>query len=266
MSSLEQDELGTLEMALITKIDKLLNKLSTRFYMPLMPGAVKDSALLKELSFRALGYSQQRILLSSVPEVAAISYESKSDLEKVDWETFRKDGCVKFVNTTLLDNIPSFDGTELVKQRSLQNKTSRTKSYFQNILTAEKPVENYGWFFDLAFDQQLTSALEKIAGKLYFCGGGVYLSTPPETAELEGSQKWHFDRFSKSHIKVFVNLTDVFEENGPTAFLGARRRAALGGMLTKVAYLLSKRRQAQAKLGVKSGMVIRNHQVFKQPR
>ena len=72
MSSLEQDELGTLEMALITKIDKLLNKL-TRFYMPLMPGAVKDSALLKELSFRALGYSQQRILLSSVPEVAAIS-------------------------------------------------------------------------------------------------------------------------------------------------------------------------------------------------
>ena len=47
MSSLEQDELGTLEMALITKIDKLLNKLSTRFYMPLMPGAVKDSALLR---------------------------------------------------------------------------------------------------------------------------------------------------------------------------------------------------------------------------
>ena len=258
-------------MSLIRLLDKSLNYLSVRLYAPMLPGLIKDSSFLITASINAIDGNTDSSKTSKKRHDTHLTSSSASNQIDTNFtlqneqELLEKD-VIKINLPTILNELPDFDETYDKLLTSKENDTNRTKSYFRNILTSANPVDDYPWFYKLAFTSGISEKLEKIYGKLYFCGGGVYLSTPSPSEALEGSQKWHIDRFSKKHIKVFVNLSDVSHANGPTAFInGKTTKSLLADTFTSFLTLVSKnKKKKQSLLGLKGGIIVRSAENFKK--
>lgn len=94
---------------------------------------------------------------------------------------------------------------------------AKGKSYLVNILTYED-LDAYPAIWDFVLNRQLLGTLSDYYGFLpELCSIALMLSPANDTKK--GSQEAHFDLRDSKHIKVFVPVHDIGEENGPFEFI-----------------------------------------------
>ncbi|WP_413683874.1 hypothetical protein [Prochlorococcus sp. MIT 1011] len=105
----------------------------------------------------------------------------------------------------------------------------RSKPYFYNFLNDKLGSEYYQKFLNIGSNSLLRDDLESVFGKLCFIGGGIYRSPGNSVNDNfpKGSQLWHIDRYSLKTIKVFINLSEITEEMGPTRVIASNHSIKL---------------------------------------
>ncbi len=217
---------------IVINTDKLLNYISVRFYMPFLPGYIKDL-----FSFTSEFKNKRE---SSKETNQNLNFLSNYTLEEKEYyETIfskKNDLKVNGVSKGYLKNLKKIIPKDIFSVNSdFKSDTKKSKEYFYNTLGLDKSITDYQWFFGIAFDEKLNKYLEKSFGNLFFCGGGVYLSKPVKNKSLSGSQKWHIDRFSNTHVKVFINLSKIESDQGPTIILSKKNtQKIIGNIFTLI--------------------------------
>jgi hypothetical protein len=104
-------------------------------------------------------------------------------------------------------------GHEFLQRSDLK----KGKNYLINILDYEE-LDEFPPIWDFLFNAQLLSTLSNYYGFLpELCSIALMLSPTNDTTK--GSQEAHFDLRDSKHIKVFVPVFDIGEDNGPFEFL-----------------------------------------------
>jgi len=96
-------------------------------------------------------------------------------------------------------------------------KSEKGKSYLVNILSFED-LDSNPEIMDFVLNPELLGTLSGYYGFLpELCSIALMLSPANDT--VKGSQEAHFDLRDSKHIKVFVPVEDINEDNGPFEFL-----------------------------------------------
>ena len=185
-------------------VDKVFNQLSLKLFDPFLIGKVKDSLAKLYLLISKKKY-QEKINKTS---------KDKYIIEIDNYQNFLKNNVI---NLNCL-NISNLFLPYIEKYKSI-NYEEPKKSYFYNILRNDIDNYFYNLFLEIGIHNNLVEILKKNFGELIFCGGGIYRSPPLINEIIVGSQKWHLDRFSLKHFKLFINLSDVDKSMGPTEIL-----------------------------------------------
>lgn len=112
---------------------------------------------------------------------------------------------------------------------------TRSKSFFFNILE-EKDLYNYPQIMDFILGDDVVQILlpyYKMLPRL--CSVGLYYSPISISNQRSSSQNFHLDGTDPSHVKCFINISDVGANDGPFTFISANRSNELrlhnGGLL-----------------------------------
>ncbi len=107
---------------------------------------------------------------------------------------------------------------------SLQRSADR-KEFFYNILTEQDIIENPELMEFALSDKVLNSLMSYYGYVPKLCSLGLFVS-PPNTS-TKRSQMWHYDGTDLHHVKCFINVFDVGEDDGPFSFIPADRSLEL---------------------------------------
>ncbi len=97
------------------------------------------------------------------------------------------------------------------------------KSYLVNHLEYEK-LPDYKGLLRFCTSPILVGTAAKYLGEFPVISGIEVWNSPPSelnTSGLTGSQKFHLDNVDSRQLKVFLNLSDISEDNGPFSFISA---------------------------------------------
>jgi hypothetical protein len=97
------------------------------------------------------------------------------------------------------------------------------KTYLVNHLDYEK-LPGYKGLLRFCTSPLLVGTAAKYLGEFPVISGIEVWNSPPSVlnkTELTGSQKFHLDNVDNRQLKVFLNLSDVSDDNGPFSFISA---------------------------------------------
>ena len=97
------------------------------------------------------------------------------------------------------------------------------KTYLVNYLEYEK-LPDYKGLLRFCTSPLLVGTAAKYLGEFPVISGIEVWNSPPSelnTSGLTGSQKFHLDNVDTRQLKVFLNLSDISEDNGPFSFISA---------------------------------------------
>ena len=152
---------------------------------------------------------------------------NKRKFPKFCTDELKREGVCK-----IYDEIFSLELPTLADVTSSVDKHNDLSGFFKNYMTnLVKPYQSrldgisdnelFLRFLDIATRQNLLAGIESVFGPMELIGGGIYVTDAKfiETDKYVGSQKWHFDRFSNKHVKVFINISDIGIADGPTLIM-----------------------------------------------
>ncbi len=158
----------------------------------------------------------------------ALQYLKKMNFRiDLDAKLLKKQGYVKTYSEDLYKEFLPY--IRKIEDHKFESR-DRSKSYFYNFLNDQIGGKYYQKFLNIGNNSLLRDDLESVFGKLCFCGGGIYRSPGNSVNEKntqKGSQLWHIDRYSLKHIKVFINLSEITEEMGPTRVIASNHSIKL---------------------------------------
>jgi hypothetical protein len=93
------------------------------------------------------------------------------------------------------------------------------KSYLFNMLRPQEVLDNPA-FLSIALNGTILAAVARYFGQAPCLQKLAIMRSPPNSS-TDGSQLYHYDHRDSRQAKLFLNLCDVAEENGPTHFLSA---------------------------------------------
>lgn len=93
------------------------------------------------------------------------------------------------------------------------------KEYFQNVLTPDD-LTKYPDLLEVARAPEVVNPVTEYLGvNPYLRSMGLYITPPMAPITDNGSQYYHLDQEARYQVKVFVAVTDIDEEAGPTYFV-----------------------------------------------
>ena len=108
------------------------------------------------------------------------------------------------------------------------------KKYLVNYLDC-KTLSNYDGLIKFCTSPLLIGTVSKYLGEFPVISSIEVWNSPPSDvhgAGLTGSQKFHLDNVSDRQMKVFVNLIDIGEENGPFSFISEQNSSLVCNKLS----------------------------------